>query len=260
MRQGVYAVGRPQLTQRGRWMAAVLSCGEDAVLSHSSAAALWGIGAGAGKIEVTVGTASGRRQPDLVAHRRALTSEDRATHDGIPLTCPIRTLLDLAIRLDARRLERAVNEADRLDLGDPETLRAALEARKGQRGIAGLRAVLDRRTFRLTRSELERRFLPLAAQAGLPVPQTRQWVNGFEVDFYWLDLGLVVETDGLRYHRTPAQQARDRLRDQAHAAAGLTPLRFTHAQVRFEAEHVRETLRAVARRLGSARGPKLARR
>ena len=74
-------------------------------------------------------------------------------------------------------------------------------------------------------------------------------MNGFEVDFYWPDLGLVVETDGLRYHRTPAQQARDRLRDQTHAAAGLTALRFTHAQVAFEAAHVQAVLRAVAARL-----------
>jgi very-short-patch-repair endonuclease len=75
------------------------------------------------------------------------------------------------------------------------------------------------------------------------------FLNGFKVDFYWPDLGLVVETDGLRYHRTPAQQARDRIRDQAHAAAGLTPLRFTRAQVHFEPERVHATLVAVARRL-----------
>jgi very-short-patch-repair endonuclease len=68
------------------------------------------------------------------------------------------------------------------------------------------------------------------------------------VDFYWPELGLVVETDGLRYHRTPAQQANDRRRDQAHAAAGLTPLRFTHEQVAHEADQVRETLVAVAAR------------
>ena len=80
---------------------------------------------------------------------------------------------------------------------------------------------------------------------GLPLPQTGSYVNGYKVDFYWPDLGLVVETDGLRYHRTPTQQARDRQRDQAHAAAGLTTLRFTHAQVRFEPEYVRKTLAAV---------------
>jgi very-short-patch-repair endonuclease len=78
---------------------------------------------------------------------------------------------------------------------------------------------------------------------------TKQWINGFEVDFFWPDLGLVVETDGLRYHRTPAEQARDRLRDQAHTAAGLTNLRFTHEQVRYEPEHVRSTLLAVVRQL-----------
>jgi very-short-patch-repair endonuclease len=77
-------------------------------------------------------------------------------------------------------------------------------------------------------------------------------VNEFRVDFYWPELGLVVETDGLRYHRTPAQQARDRERDQAHLAAGRTPLRFTHAQVRFEPDRVRATLGSVTRRLREA--------
>lgn len=74
-------------------------------------------------------------------------------------------------------------------------------------------------------------------------------MNGFKVDFYWPDLGLVIETDGLRYHRTPAQQAQDRIRDQAHTAAGLTPLRFTRAQLRYEPRHVQVTLAAVVRRL-----------
>jgi very-short-patch-repair endonuclease len=80
-------------------------------------------------------------------------------------------------------------------------------------------------------------------------------VNGFRVDS-WPELGLVVETDGLRYHRTPAQQARDRLRDQAHTAAGLTPLRFTRAHVRFDEGYVGATLVRVARRLSRSReGP-----
>jgi very-short-patch-repair endonuclease len=150
-----------------------------------------------------------------------------------------------------RSLEAAVNEADKLDLTDPERLRAALDGYAGCRGVGQLREVLDRRTFALTDSELERRFLPIARSAGLPLPRTGQRLNGFKVDFFWPDLGLVVETDGLRYHRTPAQQTRDRLRDQAHTAAGLTPLRFTHAQVRYEPRQVRSTLAAVARRLSS---------
>jgi len=180
-----------------------------------------------------------------------LSSSEVTRRDGIPVIAVIPTLIDVSARLDRRGTERAVNEADRLDLVDPETLRRALERYRGRRGVARLREVLDRRTFRLTDSELERLFLPLAARAGLPVPLTRQHVNGFRADFLWPDLGLVVETDGLRYHRTPAQQARDRLRDQVHLAAGLTPLRFTHAQVRYDAGHVLSTLRAVARRLST---------
>ena len=101
----------------------------------------------------------------------------------------------------------------------------------------------------LTRSELEHLFLPIARRAGLPRPLTGEWVNGFEVDFYWPELKLVVETDGLRYHCTPAQQTRDRLRDQRHLAAELTPLRFTHAQVCFEPAHVEATLAQVGSRL-----------
>ena len=113
--------------------------------------------------------------------------------------------------------------------------------------MARLRTWLDRRTFRLARSRLERLFLPLARDVGLPVPDTKAWVNGFEVDFLWRELRLVVETDGLRHHRTPAQQTRDHRRDQAHVAAGFTALRFTHEQVRYEPGHVLKTLIATAR-------------
>jgi very-short-patch-repair endonuclease len=113
--------------------------------------------------------------------------------------------------------------------------------------------VLDPRFFRPTRSGLERRFLRLADRAGLSVPLTRQWVNDFEVDFFWPDLGLVVETDGARYHRTPSRQTRDRERDQAHTVAGLTQLRFTEDQIEFDAPYVIETLRSVAPRLAAAR-------
>jgi Protein of unknown function (DUF559) len=264
--RGVYAVGRPEVSRRGQWMAAVLAYGPGAVLSHASAAAFWEIAPDRpGPIEVSVPTSGGKRHrhrprtaamgsaarvPGVRVHRRpGLRPADIVRRDGIPVTNPVLTLVDMASRTGGRRLERMINEADRLDIVDPEELRAGLEGYRGWRGVARLREVLDRRTFRLTRSGLEQLFLPLVAQVGLPVPLTGQWVNGFEVDFHWPDLGLVVETDGLRYHRTPAQQARDHLRDQTHQAAGLTPLRFTHAQVRYEQDHVRATLREVAQRL-----------
>jgi very-short-patch-repair endonuclease len=182
------------------------------------------------------------------------------TRHGIPVTTPICTLIDIATRLPPTQLEAAISDADKRDLANPEALRTALEQFPGRRGTARLRQVLHRRTFALTDSELERRFLPIARTAGLPVPQTGQQLNCFKVDFHWPDLGLVVETDGLRYHRTPVQQTRDRVRDQAHTAAGLTCLRFTHAQVRYEPDHVRATLEAVVLRLdphhlGSQGGP-----
>lgn len=163
------------------------------------------------------------------------------------MTTPVQTLIDMSLRLDRPGMERMINEADKYNLCTPPALREALAERKGEPGVARLRHILDRRTFRLTREELERRFLPLAAEASLPVPLTFQVVNDFEVDFYWPDLRFVVETDGLRYHRTPAEQARDRLRDQTHTAAGFTNLRFTHEQVRYEPDHVLAVLRPTAR-------------
>ena len=252
---GVYAIGRPGLHPEGRWMAAVLACGAGALLSHRSAAALWGIRPDRSRlVEVSLRTTSGRVRAGIAIHRRpVLRDADRSIRDGIPVTSPVQTLVDLAARLGREGTERAVNEADRLDLVDPVRLRAELEDHRGEPGVARLRQLLDRRTFRLTRSRLERLFLPLAERAGLPVPLTKQWVNGFEVDFFWPELGVVVETDGLRHHRTPAQQAKDRLRDQAHTAAGLIQLRFTHEQVRYEPRHVLGILRATAAHLDAAR-------
>jgi very-short-patch-repair endonuclease len=244
--RGVYAVGRPSATRHGRWMAAVLSCGEAAVLSHSSAGALMKIGnERRGLIEISVRCSSRARRDGLVVHRRSsLPPTDVGHFDGIPVTSPVQTLIDLSPRLDTAALERAINEADKYDLVHPPALRKALNDHAGEPGVARLRHVLDRRTFRLTRSELERIFLPMTAEVGLPLPLTKQWVNGFEVDFFWPQLGLVVETDGLRHHRTPAQQAKDRRRDQAHTAAGMIQLRFTHEQIYHEPEYVRGVLAA----------------
>ncbi len=240
-------------------MAAVLACGDGAALSHEGAAGLWGIRPQSFvSIEISVPVSSERRCSGIQIHRRtSLVTADLTRCQRIPVTKPVLTLIDISglghrrngMTLSDADVERAVNEADRLDLVDPEGLRAGLERYRGRRGVARLRELLDRRTFRLTDSELERFFLPLVAQAGLPVPLTQEHLNGFRVDFFWPDLRLVVETDGLRHHRTPAQQARDRLRDQEHLAAGYTPLRFTHAQVRYEPEHVRSTLRKVGGRL-----------
>ncbi|HET9676605.1 MAG TPA: type IV toxin-antitoxin system AbiEi family antitoxin domain-containing protein [Solirubrobacterales bacterium] len=252
VRRGVYAVGRPELNREGRWMAAVLACGEGAMLSHCSAAALWGFGKEKkGAIDVSVRRHCKVRRPGIRVHDRAgLRNRDIGTRRGISVTQPVKTLLDIALELPENRLERAINDADKRDVIDPDALRKALEDHPGEPGIRPLRAILDKHTFRLSDDELELLFRPLAAAAGLPTPLTKQIVNEFEVDFFWPDLGLVVETDGWRYHRTPAAQTRDALRFQTHTAAGLTPLRFSHWQVKYNPDHVRTILKKTAMRLG----------
>jgi very-short-patch-repair endonuclease/predicted transcriptional regulator of viral defense system len=248
--RGVYAVGRPELTRYGWWMAALLACGDGAVLSHGSAAALWEIRphSPAG-IHVSVPASRSVELRGIHVHRRkALAETDVTTHHNIPTTTPIATLIDLTPSLTEDQIEAAINEADKRGLTDPDLLRAALDEAVRRPGTATLKRVLDASTFTLTDSTLERAFLKLARQAGLPTPLTQQHINGYRVDFYWPELGLVVETDGLAYHRTPGQQAKDRERDQAHTAAGLIPLRFTHAQVSRDPEQVQRTLLAVARR------------
>ncbi len=230
-------------------MAAVLRIGPDGYLSHLPGAAHWGMcRPPRGPIDVSLVAAVFRRVPGIRVHRRPnLPREDVTAHDGIPITTPIRTLIDLATILPTPGLEAAVNEADMHDRVDPETLRAALEDRKGQSGVRPLRALLDRHTFRLTESELERRFLRIVRAAGLPLPETQQKIAG-RTDFHWPSIGLVVETDGWRYHRTPSRQARDNRRMQAHAAAGRIAVRFSHYEIRYEAGRVAALLRKLVRR------------
>jgi Transcriptional regulator, AbiEi antitoxin/Protein of unknown function (DUF559) len=252
--RGVYAVGRPEVGQRGLWMAAVLSCGPDALLSHRSAAVLWGL-AGVtleADIEIVVPDRVVRRRPGIRVHRRAdLGPEHRREVEGIPLTEPVSTLVDLASCVVDWRVEKAINEADRLDLIDPEALRAAVEVLPPRPGMAHIKRLLGFNA--LTDTGLERRFLGIVRAVGLPPPETQAWVNGYRVDFYWPGLGLVVETDGWRYHRTPSQQATDNRRDHAHARDGLTTLRVAESQIRDEPQRVKATLSAVAARLHSAK-------
>jgi hypothetical protein len=245
--RGVYAVGRPELTPRGRWMAAVLACGDDAALSHRSAAELWGIGYEERKrIDVSIRRRSRLERPGIRVHARASLPESSVVRRfGIPVTSVVQTLIDIATELKTMRLERAVNEADKLDLVDPESLRRALDAYVGMPGVKTLRTMLDRHTFRLSDSDLEILFRPLAIAADLPLPLTKHRILGYEADFFFPDHDLIVETDGLRYHRTPSQQARAAKRDQKHVAAGYRVLRFTHWQIAHAPNEVTDLLRQV---------------
>jgi hypothetical protein len=126
--RGVYAVGRPQLSREGWWMAAVLACGPFAALSHRSAAALWGlIPSARGLIAVSVPAHIVRKRRGIVVHRRVLGPSDVTRQLGIPVIAVVPTLIDLATQLSRDALEAAISEADRRDLIDPDALRSALE-------------------------------------------------------------------------------------------------------------------------------------
>jgi very-short-patch-repair endonuclease len=248
--RGVYAVGRPDVDQYGRWMAAVLSCGSEALLSHRSAAALWGIAKHSPEIEIEVVVPGERRlRPSGIHVRRRvdLSAAHRREVRGIPVTDPLSTLVDLASCVAEWQVEKAINDADRLGLVDPVALRAEVEDLLPRPGMACIRRLLGCDV--LTDTGLERMFLGIVRRAGLPLPKTQDWVNGYRVDFHWPDLGLVVEADGWVHHRTAGEQATDHRRDQAHARAGLTTLRFAEKHVRYEPQRVRTTLSTVMRRL-----------
>ena len=225
-------------------MAAVLAGGERAALSHRSAAALWEIGTElSGRIDVSVRRRCELRRPGIrLRSRPSLRAQEIARRNDIPVTSPVQTLVDIATELDPMPLERAVNDADKRGLVDPETLREELARFHGEPGVRPLRLLLDELFFQLSDSDLEIYFRRIVKAAKLPMPLSKQRVNRFEVDFFWPDLGLVVETDGLRYHRTPSAQTRDARRDRAHVMAGMTPLRFTHYEVRYEPTRVRAAL------------------
>ena len=228
--RGVYAVRHPALTRQGDYMAAVLALGSGAALSHVAAAALWGLRAERGpRIDVTVPTAGGRKRRRVIVVHRAVISPDEVTVlDGIQVTTPTRTLIDLADVLGQRQLERAFDQAIYLGLDVPD-----LTARRGRRGYGRLSRVLAGHLAgsTWTRSELEERMLALCRRADLPAPAVNTHLLGFEVDFSWEPQRLAVETDGWAGHRAPGPFERDRMRDAQLVEAGWRVVRFTRRRL-----------------------------
>jgi very-short-patch-repair endonuclease len=228
LHRGVYAVGHTALKPEGRWMAAVLALGGNAVLSHSTAARAWDLRPSAGAIHVTVpGDAGRKRRTGLRVHRsRTLTPQDTTTHRGIPITTAARTIIDLARTLEGRPLEHALDLADQRQLIDFGEFR--------RRPIPpSLQAVLSLYTAGATptRSEMEERFLELCHNHGISRPEVNTRIEGIEVDFAWPDQRLIVEVDGYAYHRSPTAFESDRERDVELVLAGWRVLRFTWTQV-----------------------------
>jgi very-short-patch-repair endonuclease len=251
---GVYAVGHPVLGRRGRWMAAVLACGPGAALSHASAAALWELRASASAwIDVTVPRTGKRTRERIRIHRpRTLGPDEVTTRDGIPVTTPARTILDMAATLQESRLEHLLDQAEIRELTDYPALEALATAHPGHRGAGKLRAALRRHDAGtdVARSDLEILFKELCRARGLPAPRVNHRVEGKEVDFLFEAQKLVVETDSWRYHKTRHAFENDRARDAKLARAGYRTLRFTDTQIAHRAAAVAETI-AVALVQGS---------
>lgn len=234
---GVYLVGHRAPGPHTRHMAALLAAGQGAALSHSTAALVFGLppGAAAGSIELTVPRQTMVRRPGLRVHRCAdgLDEADLTTREGLTLTAPARTLLDIAPRLDDRALRWAIEEARIRAIATTADLLSVTGRHPGRRGVAKLRASLDAVAGdpTLTRSEAERRLIDLVRRARLPRPRTNVDVAGWNVDLHWPEQRLVAEVDGFAYHGGRTAFERDRRKDADLQTAGQRVVRLSWRQV-----------------------------
>jgi very-short-patch-repair endonuclease len=246
---GVYALGSRSLSASGTYLAAVFACGESAVLSHRSAAALLDLRASSNaRPEVLTPRRGARPQPGINVHRtRSLPPEDVCVVGGVPCTSWARTLIDLAAVLRVGELDRTLERSIVLRMFDGRTLDDALARSNGRRGIKRLRRLREELADQppRLRSKLERRLLRLLRRARLPAPVVNApvGVGNYEVDFHWPAQRLVVETDGRATHSTPQAFERDRRRDLDLQLAGWRVVRITWRQLTDEPERVTALLR-----------------
>jgi very-short-patch-repair endonuclease len=240
--RGVYAVGHPDLTWTGHAHAAQLAVGAGVASSFSSAGiALRVLPAGHGPQHVTAIGRVPRSRPGIVVH--SARELDVIVVDGLRVTTPARTLLDLASVLDHAALDRALGEAQVLKLVTEAGLRAQLRRHPSHHGARALARALG--TAAPTRSELERRFLSIIDRAGLPRPRTNVRIGRFEVDAFWPDERVIVEADGWASHGPRPAFERDRARDAELHARGYVVLRFTWRQITEEPLLVAATIARV---------------
>jgi hypothetical protein len=233
--RGVYALGHEAITPRGTLIAALLACGDEAMVSHLSAAHWWGWWRTTPKdVDVTVPGRSRKGQDGINLHLvRTLDGRDVTTRDGVRITAPPRTLLDLAEVLSLQRLRLVIDEADRRGQFHANKLQELLERSPGRRGQKPLRTLLtDFETEPLLRSELEVLFKDLCDEHALPRPLTNVEVEGHEVDAFWPAQRLIVEVDSRAHHLNGAAFEKDRLRDAELLVAGYVVMRITYRQLK----------------------------
>lgn len=254
--EGVYAVGHVPLTRERELMAAVLACGPEAVLSHRSAAELYGLRRpGGGPIDVTAPTRRGRSPQGIASHRDdMLASSDRSSVRGIACTAMAKTLLDFAAVAPIWELRKAVSEAEVLRILDHAAVRALIRRHRGRRGVARLRMVMDeiRPETKRTRSEMEREFLRLCEKAGLSLPEVnvplRVDRRFLKPDFLWRKAGLILEADSRTYHDTDSAFQIDRKREQRLQLAGWEVSHCTWEQIFLEPAALAKTVRSLLAR------------
>lgn len=237
----VFAFGREGVSQKGLWLAAVLTGGDGAVLSHRSAATLWGLTGHRLPVDVTVPRA--KRRPGIAFHECGLRQDECEVVDLVPVTTPARTLLDFAELADEQGFERACQEADRRRLLKIPALELVRGRAYGRHGVKALRPLLEAARSPATRSPLEDRVRALCREHDLPAPQTNVVVLGREVDVFWREQGLMVEADSFEFHHHRAAFERDRARDAAMQVAGYRVIRLTHRRLDEEPEKVAAQLR-----------------
>jgi very-short-patch-repair endonuclease len=187
-----------------------------------------------------------------------LTDEDRTLREGIPVTALPRTLLDLA-SIAPRRLERAIEHTEQLGLFDLQPVESLLARCAGHPGAGRLRHALDAyRGPTFTRSELERRFLRLVREAGLPRPSVNTFVAGYELDAYWPLERFAVELDGYEFHKTRAAFEHDRIRQEELKLAGIEMVRVTDRRIADDPEGVARRLKTLLAQRRLALAPRQA--
>ena len=222
-------------------MAAVLAAGEGAVLSYWSAASLYGLRAGAGPRSHVTAPRTRRDTPRIAFHYSLLPADEIGERDGIRVTSPGRVVLDLAPHVPISGLHRMLEAGEKLRPWRGPSIPELLERYPGRAGTPKLRAVTGA-PIAMTRSELEASFLYLIDEWDLPRPQTNLTVLGFEVDCLWPEHRLIVELDAFETHGSNASFERDRKRDRALQAAGLTVIRVTARQLVDEPAAIRADL------------------
>jgi very-short-patch-repair endonuclease len=255
--RGVFAVGHVVLTRRGWWMAAVLAAGPGAVLSHRSAAALWGIRDTArAEHEVTV-PRHRRCRAGVRVHHSDLPADETTVADGIPVTTPARTLLDLAAVLTPHQLERAVHETEYRRLTSPLSLDALLTLHPKRRGTATLKMIVDRNNLgsTLTRSELEIAFLAFLDAHHLERPLVNKKTGPYIVDALWPAQHLIAELDSRQAHQTTKAFENDRARDRDLLTKGYRVVRITQRQLQTDQRTLATQLGALLARPATRTAP-----